>query len=54
MAVGLETGVPWIMCKQQDAPDPVVSFALSFRLQSVCENASVNSNELQDLNPMKG
>ena len=25
MAVGLKTGVPWIMCKQEDAPDPVVS-----------------------------
>lgn len=25
MAVGLETGVPWVMCKQTDAPDPVVS-----------------------------
>ena len=25
MAVGLQTGVPWVMCKQQDAPDPVVS-----------------------------
>lgn len=24
MAVGLGTGVPWIMCKQKDAPDPVV------------------------------
>lgn len=24
MAVGLKTGVPWIMCKQDDAPDPVV------------------------------
>lgn len=24
MAVGLQTGVPWIMCKQPDAPDPVV------------------------------
>ncbi|KAF3953143.1 hypothetical protein CMV_021383 [Castanea mollissima] len=23
MAVGLQTGVPWVMCKQQDAPDPV-------------------------------
>lgn len=20
----LETGVPWMMCKQKDAPDPVV------------------------------
>lgn len=25
MAVGLNTGVPWVMCKQTDAPDPVVS-----------------------------
>lgn len=24
MAVGLNTGVPWVMCKQDDAPDPVV------------------------------
>ena len=30
MAVGLKTGVPWIMCKQKDAPDPVVSIAKSF------------------------
>lgn len=26
MAVGLDTGVPWVMCKEDDAPDPVVSF----------------------------
>ncbi|XP_027368337.1 beta-galactosidase 16-like [Abrus precatorius] len=25
MAVGLQTGVPWIMCKQDDAPDPVIN-----------------------------
>ncbi|XP_031098098.1 beta-galactosidase 16-like isoform X2 [Ipomoea triloba] len=25
MAVGLETGVPWVMCKQDDAPDPVIN-----------------------------
>lgn len=24
MAVSLNTGVPWIMCQQYDAPDPVV------------------------------
>ena len=24
MAVGLDTGVPWVMCKEEDAPDPVV------------------------------
>ncbi|KAK4804850.1 hypothetical protein SAY86_004667 [Trapa natans] len=25
MAVGLQTGVPWLMCKQNDAPDPVIN-----------------------------
>lgn len=30
MAVDLGAGVPWIMCKQKDAPDPVVSFNLLF------------------------
>ncbi|KAJ8509607.1 hypothetical protein OPV22_000041 [Ensete ventricosum] len=25
MAVGLRTGVPWMMCKQSDAPDPVIN-----------------------------
>ncbi|KAJ6801516.1 beta-galactosidase 7-like [Iris pallida] len=25
MAVGLKTGVPWMMCKQDDAPDPVIN-----------------------------
>lgn len=25
MAVALRTGVPWVMCKQDDAPDPVVA-----------------------------
>jgi len=25
MAVGLNTEVPWIMCKQKDAPDPVIN-----------------------------
>ncbi|XP_058106157.1 beta-galactosidase 11-like isoform X2 [Magnolia sinica] len=29
MAVGLKTGVPWVMCKQNDAPDPVVSLLSS-------------------------
>lgn len=26
MALAQNTGVPWIMCQQPDAPDPVVSF----------------------------
>ncbi|KAF4361756.1 hypothetical protein G4B88_012064 [Cannabis sativa] len=25
MAVGLQTGVPWVMCKQDDAPDPIIN-----------------------------
>ncbi|CAN1176099.1 Beta-galactosidase 16 [Linum perenne] len=25
MAVQLQTGVPWVMCKQDDAPDPVIN-----------------------------
>ena len=25
MAMGLGTGVPWVMCKQDDTPDPLVS-----------------------------
>ena len=28
MAVNLQTGVPWMMCKQDDAPDPIVSAIL--------------------------
>lgn len=26
MALAQNTGVPWIMCQQYDAPDPVVNF----------------------------
>lgn len=26
MALSLDTGVPWNMCQQADAPDPMVSF----------------------------
>lgn len=28
MATSLNTGVPWVMCQQADAPDPLVSFRL--------------------------
>lgn len=24
MATSLDTGVPWVMCQQSDAPDPIV------------------------------
>ncbi|RZC00781.1 beta-galactosidase 1-like [Glycine soja] len=30
MAVGLGTGVPWIMCKQEDAPDPIINTCNGF------------------------
>ena len=28
MAVSLDTGVPWVMCQQADAPDPLVRVRL--------------------------
>ncbi|KAF3647764.1 Beta-galactosidase [Capsicum annuum] len=30
MAVGLNTGVPWVMCKQDDAPDPIINACNGF------------------------
>ncbi|KAL6585819.1 hypothetical protein OROMI_002463 [Orobanche minor] len=30
MAVGLNTGVPWIMCKQETAPDPIIDTCNGF------------------------
>ncbi|KAI4380364.1 hypothetical protein MLD38_006562 [Melastoma candidum] len=30
MAVGLDTGVPWVMCKQADAPDPIINTCNGF------------------------
>lgn len=27
MAVAQSTGIPWVMCKQDDAPDPIVSIS---------------------------
>nr|ACC78255.1 beta-galactosidase [Carica papaya] len=40
MAVGLGTGVPWIMCKQEDAPDPIIDTCNGF----YCENFMPNAN----------
>ncbi|MCD7469368.1 Beta-galactosidase 3 [Datura stramonium] len=34
MAVGLDTGVPWVMCKEEDAPDPVINTCNGF----YCDN----------------
>ncbi|KAL9254475.1 Beta-galactosidase 12-like protein [Drosera capensis] len=30
MAVGLNTSVPWVMCKQDDAPDPIINTCNAF------------------------
>ncbi|XVF49012.1 hypothetical protein PTKIN_Ptkin03bG0234700 [Pterospermum kingtungense] len=40
MAVGLKTGVPWVMCKQADAPDPIINACNGF----YCENFNPNKN----------
>lgn len=40
MAVGLDTGVPWVMCKQEDAPDPVIDTCNGF----YCENFKPNKD----------
>lgn len=36
MALGLGTGVPWVMCKQDDAPDPIVSITRPSSSYSQC------------------
>lgn len=43
MAVGLQTGVPWVMCKQDDAPDPVVNISTS---PSLCLYSNVKENSI--------
>ncbi|GAB4853797.1 Beta-galactosidase 1 [Ancistrocladus abbreviatus] len=40
MAVGLQPGVPWVMCKQDDAPDPVINTCNAF----YCEDFTPNKN----------
>ncbi|KAG6498628.1 hypothetical protein ZIOFF_038349 [Zingiber officinale] len=40
MAVGLNTGVPWVMCKQDDAPDPVIIALISYDSNSSCSYPS--------------
>ncbi|CAA3010880.1 beta-galactosidase-like [Olea europaea subsp. europaea] len=38
MALDLGTGVPWVMCKQDDAPDPIINTCNGF----YCDNFSPN------------
>ena len=39
MAVEMGTGVPWVMCKEDDAPDPVVSILTLYLESCIIENA---------------
>ncbi|XP_038716273.1 beta-galactosidase 5-like [Tripterygium wilfordii] len=38
MAVGLGTGVPWVMCKEDDAPDPVINACNGFYCDAFSPN----------------
>ncbi|XVF63778.1 hypothetical protein PTKIN_Ptkin09bG0114700 [Pterospermum kingtungense] len=38
MAVGLDTGVPWVMCKEDDAPDPVINACNGFYCDAFSSN----------------
>lgn len=42
IAVELETGVPWVMCKQDDAPDPVVGFYVFPAVWLICHFLLLN------------
>ncbi|KAF7133046.1 hypothetical protein RHSIM_Rhsim09G0058800 [Rhododendron simsii] len=45
MAVGLRAGVPWVMCKQVDAPEDIVtSSCLTFHISVYCYGDSEVSN----------
>ena len=39
MALSQNIGVPWIMCQQNDAPDPVINTCISF----YCDQFTLNS-----------
>ncbi|XP_027089797.1 beta-galactosidase 3 [Coffea arabica] len=38
MAIGLDTGVPWVMCKQDDAPDPIINACNGFYCDTFLPN----------------
>lgn len=39
MAVGLNTGVPWVMCQQADAPDPIINTCNGFYCDAFTPNS---------------
>ncbi|KAI9200859.1 hypothetical protein LWI28_014133 [Acer negundo] len=38
LAVGLDTGVPWVMCKEDDAPDPIINTCNGFYCDAFSPN----------------
>ncbi|CAN0892305.1 Beta-galactosidase 16 [Linum grandiflorum] len=40
MAVQLQTGVPWVMCKQDDAPDPVINTCNGYKCDQTFNGAN--------------
>ncbi|CAI0435060.1 unnamed protein product [Linum tenue] len=38
VAVGLDTGVPWVMCKEDDAPHPVINACNGFYCDDLTPN----------------
>ncbi|KAL8127135.1 hypothetical protein AgCh_014162 [Apium graveolens] len=38
MALGLDTGVPWVMCKEDDAPDPIINACNGFYCDAFSPN----------------
>ncbi|KAK9113047.1 hypothetical protein Scep_020566 [Stephania cephalantha] len=38
MAVGMNTGVPWVMCKEDDAPDPMINTCNGFYCDAFTPN----------------
>ncbi|GFQ04066.1 beta-galactosidase 8 [Phtheirospermum japonicum] len=45
MATSLNTGVPWVMCQQKDAPDPIVGYAIDTCNGFYCDQYVPNSNK---------
>lgn len=43
LAVELETGVPWVMCKQDDVPDPLVGLCVCPAVWLICHYLLLNS-----------
>ncbi|XP_059626762.1 beta-galactosidase 8 [Cornus florida] len=39
MATSLDTGVPWVMCQQEDAPDPIINTCNGFYCDQFTQNS---------------